>query len=175
MFKKHNIIGKFLLGFLITVTFFILGNTSIKAGCNECTKSSQCGTGYVCKNTCCILSTNPTNPPTKDNPFGNITPPDSVSKYTATPGRGVGSLIQIAIWVLIVVAGIYALFNFILAGYGFLSAGDDAKKIAGAWAKIWQTALGLTVAAGSLVLARIFGQLIFGDPTFIMNLRIPTI
>ncbi|MCX6705126.1 MAG: hypothetical protein NT162_02200 [Candidatus Woesebacteria bacterium] len=53
-----------------------------------------------------------------------------------------------------------------------MSAGDDPKKVAGAWAKIWQTALGLAVAAGALVLAAIFGQLIFGSPTAILN---PTI
>lgn len=106
------------------------------------------------------------------NPFGNITPPESVAKYSDNPGQGIGNLIQTVIWVLIVGAGVYALFNFILAGYAFLSAGDDPKKVAGAWAKIWQTALGLLVAAGSFVLAAIFGQLIFGKWDFILN---PTI
>ena len=108
-----------------------------------------------------------------DNPFGTITPPNAISG--GDPGRGIGNLIQTVIQILIVVAGIYSLFNLIFAGYGFLSAGDDAKKIAGAWAKIWQTAVGLIVAAGSIVLARIFGKLIFNDPTFITNPIIPTL
>lgn len=106
------------------------------------------------------------------NPFGTINPPASVAK---DPGTGIGSLIQTVIWALIVIAGVYGLFNLILAGYAFLSAGDDPKKVAGAWAKIWQTALGLTVAAGSFILARIFGQLIFGDPNFILQPTIPTL
>jgi hypothetical protein len=106
------------------------------------------------------------------NPFGVISPPASVSKYANSPAQGIGNIIQIVIWVLIVGAGIYALFNFVLAGYAFLSAGDDPKKIEGAWAKIWQTAIGLLFAAGAFVLAAIFGQLIFGNPTFILN---PTI
>lgn len=106
------------------------------------------------------------------NPFGSIDPPASINEYADNPGQGIGNLIQTVIWVLIVGAGVYALFNFILAGYAFLSAGDDAKKVAGAWAKIWQTALGLLVAAGAFVLAAIFGELIFGRWDFILN---PTI
>ncbi|EKE12627.1 MAG: hypothetical protein ACD_13C00149G0009 [uncultured bacterium] len=110
---------------------------------------------------------------TDSNPFGSIKPPAGISDGDA--GQNIGNLIQTVIWVLIVGAGIYALFNFILAGYGFLSAGDDPKKVAGAWAKIWQTALGLLVAAGAFVLAAIFGELIFGQWDFILNPKIPTL
>jgi len=73
---------------------------------------------------------------------------------------------------LIVGAGIYAVINLVLAGYAFMSAGDDPKKVAGAWAKIWQTLLGLAFAAGAFVLAAIFGQLIFKDPGALLQLRI---
>lgn len=110
------------------------------------------------------------------NPFGTISPSSlPLAKYGGQPGAAIGSLIQYAAWILIVGAGVYALFNFILAGYAFMSAGDDPKKVAGAWAKIWQTALGLAVAAGAFVLAALFGQLIFGNPMFILNPTIPTL
>ena len=109
------------------------------------------------------------------NPFGTISPPAGLEKYSGEPGTALGTLIQYAAWILIVGAGIYALFNFILAGYAFMSAGDDPKKVAGAWAKIWQTALGLAVAAGAFVLAALFGQLIFGQWDFILNPKIPTL
>lgn len=105
------------------------------------------------------------------NPFGTIEVPKSALSGK-DPGQAIGSLIQLAIGILIVGAGIYALINLVLAGYAFMSAGDDAKKVAGAWAKIWQTLMGLAFAAGAFVLAAIFGQLIFGDPTFILK---PTI
>ena len=106
------------------------------------------------------------------NPFGQIKPPAALSAYGSSPSGAIGMLIERVIQVLIVGAGIYALFNFIIAGYSFLSAGDDAKKVAGAWAKIWQTVLGLAFAAGAFVLAAIFGQLIFNDPTFILHPQI---
>ncbi len=108
----------------------------------------------------------------QQNPFGTIAQPTQLTSFGTDPGVAIGKLIQLAIWILITVAGVYALFNFILAGYSFLSAEGDPKKIEGAWAKIWQSALGLAVAAGALVLAAIFGILIFGSATAILN---PTI
>jgi hypothetical protein len=112
----------------------------------------------------------------QNNPFGTITPPSSLSKFgISDPGTAIGTLIQYIIWILIIGAGIYALINLILAGYSFMSAGDDAKKVAGAWAMIWQTMLGLALAAGAFVLAAIFGQLIFGNWEFILNPVLPTL
>jgi hypothetical protein len=106
------------------------------------------------------------------NPFGTIAAPSQLAHFGTDPGAAIGKLIQLAIWILIIGAGIFALFNFILAGYTFLSAEGDPKKIESAWAKIWQSVLGLAVAAGALVLAAVFGQLIFGSATAILN---PTI
>ncbi|MEK7184547.1 MAG: hypothetical protein AAB683_00220 [Patescibacteria group bacterium] len=105
--------------------------------------------------------------------FGTITPPSPIANITG--GEGIGRLLNMGLKLLIVIAGIYALFNLIFAGYAFMSAGDDAKKVAGAWAKIWQSLLGLAVAAGAFVLAALFGQLIFGQWDFILNPQIPTL
>ena len=106
--------------------------------------------------------------------FGNISPPAALSKFNGPEGIGIGSLLNTLLKGMIVIAGIWTLLNLVLAGYGFLSAGDDPKKITGAWSKIWQSLLGLAIAAGAFTLAAIFGQLIFGDPTFILNPTIPT-
>jgi hypothetical protein len=108
------------------------------------------------------------------NPFGSVTVPSPIAtKFGSDPAVAIGKLIQFALRGLIVVAGIYALFNLVLAGYDFIGAGDDSKKVAGAWAKITQTILGLAVAAGAFVLAALFGQLIFGDPMFLLQPVIP--
>lgn len=111
----------------------------------------------------------------QNNPFGSVEIPEPIkTRFGATPEGAIGRLIQFALRGLIVVASIYALFNLVLAGYAFMSAGDDSKKVAGAWAKITQTIIGLAVAAGSFVLAAIFGQLIFGDWNFLLQPSIPT-
>lgn len=100
--------------------------------------------------------------------FGNVTAPPGVNQYTGGISDFVGNIVKL----LIVIAALYSLFNFIFAGYGFLSAGDDPKKIKDAWSKIWQTVLGLTIAAGSFILAAIFGRIIFGDPYALLQIRV---
>ena len=85
---------------------------------------------------------------------------------------GLPTFIGNVIKTLIVVAGLYAVFNFVLAGYAFMSAGGDPKKIADAWAKIWQTILGLIIAAGAFVIAALVGLLLFRDTDALLQLRI---
>jgi hypothetical protein len=104
--------------------------------------------------------------------FGRVNPPPGVNQYSGEFLAGFPNFINNVLKFLIVVAGVYALFNFVVAGYSFMSAGDDPKKVAGAWSKIWQTVLGLAFAAGAFVLAAIFGQIIFGDPNALLQLRI---
>jgi hypothetical protein len=109
----------------------------------------------------------------QSNPFGSVSLPSGLSKYGSDPGVAFGKLIQFSLRGLIVVAGLYALFNLLFAGYSFMSAGDDAKKVAGAWAQIYQTIIGLAVAAGSFVLAALFGQLLFDNWLFLLQPTIP--
>ncbi len=99
--------------------------------------------------------------------FGTVQPPPGVSQYT-----GLTQFISNIVKLLIVGAGIYALFNLVTAGYAFMSAGGDPKKIADASAKIWQTLVGLLVAAGAVVLAAIFGRLIFGNANALLQITI---
>ncbi len=107
--------------------------------------------------------------------FGQIEAPEALNKFGTVEQGALGKLIDLVIRTLIVGAGIYALINLVLAGYAFISAGDDPKKVAGAWAKIWQTLLGLAVAAGSFVLAAIFGKLVFNDYMFLLKPKIPSL
>lgn len=107
------------------------------------------------------------------NPFGQVAAPAALNSFGSQPGPAIGRLVQLGLRALIVGAGVYALFNLILAGYSFMSAGDDSKKVAGAWAQIWQTMLGVAVAAGSFVLAAILGKLLFNDYNFLLMPSIP--
>lgn len=105
------------------------------------------------------------------NPFGNINPPPGVNNFASGTIQGIPILLNIILRTLIVGAGIFAVFNFILAGYGYISAGGDPKKIADAGSKIFQSIIGVTVAAGAFVIAGILGQILFGDPGALLNLR----
>jgi hypothetical protein len=85
------------------------------------------------------------------------------------PGGGIIGLLTNILRLIFVVAGIYALFNFIIAGYQYMTAGGDAKALTAAWSRIWQTLVGLIIIVGSFVLAVLFGALFFGDATFILR------
>jgi hypothetical protein len=66
-------------------------------------------------------------------------------------------------------AGIFALLNFIVAGMMYMNAGGDAKYLGLAWAKIWQTLLGLAIMVSSFAMAALFGYLFFGDAGYMLN------
>lgn len=104
------------------------------------------------------------------NPFLNLGSPPWYTTYNSN-GSGLFVLMNNLIKFAIILAGLYTLLNLILAGYSFLGAGGDPKNIAKAWEKIWQSLLGLLIVAGSIVIAMIAGQLIFGDPTMLIQPR----
>jgi hypothetical protein len=111
------------------------------------------------------------DPPKPPGFFGKVSAPQGVSQY----GDFQTGMIKFAnnlLKLIITGAAIFAFINIIIAGYNFLGAGGDSKKIESAWSKIWQSFLGLLIVAGSFVLAAIFGYLIFGDPGAILSPQI---
>lgn len=104
--------------------------------------------------------------------FGTVEPPEAIKKYGVDINAGPIKFANNVLKLIIVGAGIFTFFNIIIAGYGFLSAGGDTKKVEQAWNKIWQSLLGLAFVAGSFVLAAIFGWLIFRDPRAILSPQI---
>lgn len=82
---------------------------------------------------------------------------------------GVGLFISNILRLVFVVAGIWAFINFIIAGFQYMSAGGDPKALNAAWARIWQSLIGLVFVVGSFALAALIGQLLFGDPSAILN------
>jgi hypothetical protein len=112
--------------------------------------------------------------PSKPEPtsfFGQVAKPQGIAKYGDFQ-TGLVKFTNVLLKLIIGVAGLFAFFNIIIAGYTFMGAGGDPKKVEQAWAKIWQSLLGLLFVAGSFVLAAIFGWLIFGDARAIL---VPTI
>ena len=96
------------------------------------------------------------------NPIGNIAAPQVIQNYGTGP-EGLLVFLNNILRLLVAVGGLWAFFNLIMAGYGFLGASDDPKKMEAAWAKIWQSLMGLLFIVGSFVLGAIFGYIIFGD------------
>ena len=95
--------------------------------------------------------------------FGNILPPEGVSQYIAQAGGKPGDALFLFINNIIkmagVIAGIYAVIQFIMAGYTYISANGDPKAMERAWAMIWQSMLGLLIIGAAFTLAAVIGKL----------------
>ena len=105
--------------------------------------------------------------------FGTIQPPEAIKNYDSSP-QGLFTFLNNIMKLMIVGAGIFALVNFILAGYMFISANGDAQKVEQAFAKIWQSLIGLLVAGGAFILAGVIGLLVFGDASAILQPKLYT-
>lgn len=107
--------------------------------------------------------------------FGNIENPLKKISGNGYPGLEEGGLIQFLnnlLRLVVMIGGVFAFLNLVLAGYGFMSAGEDPKAITRAWAKIWQSLVGLLLIVASFILAAIFGYLLFGDARAILQPKI---
>lgn len=103
---------------------------------------------------------------------GSITNP--LNKYggiegTAGAAGGLTQFMSNILRLVFVAAGVIALLNILSAGFQFMNAGGDAKLIVEAWKKIWISLVGLVILVSSFALAALFGYLIFGDATYILN------
>lgn len=103
---------------------------------------------------------------------GKVKPPFFfIGKY-ATYQTGITAFISNIIRLLTIVAGLWMLINFILAGLQFISSQGDEKAVAAAWNKIYNSIIGMVVIVVAYALVALLSYLLFGDPGFILK---PTI
>src|SRR5260221_13052033 len=108
------------------------------------------------------------------NPFGTVPPPPGVVKFAGGSIAGVTPFITVLLRTMVVGIGIYARLNFLRAGYGFLGAGGDPKKIEMVGAKIWQLILGVVIGAGAFFLFAILVLFLFVKPNFFLYPKFST-
>lgn len=103
-------------------------------------------------------------------PIGKIIAPTNIAS-ALVGGKLTGpiSFMNSILRIIFIVAGIWALFNVILAGIGFMNAGGDPKKFTQSWDRIWQTLLGLFIITISFLFAAIVGIIFFKNPTAILQ------
>lgn len=116
----------------------------------------------------------PALPPDSSPVFGEITPPDAVSRYGVIGGSGGGPVAFVSnlISLVVLVAGIWTLFNVLLAGFTLVTADGDSKKIGEMGSKITNTFLGLLVMLAAPLLTALIGLFFFGSATYFLQ---PTI
>ena len=70
------------------------------------------------------------------------------------------TIISNIIGFLTVVAGLWFIFNVIIAGYGWLAAGGDKQKLGEAQAKLTSSVIGLTVVVVGIFFVRLIATLL---------------
>jgi len=100
-----------------------------------------------------------------DDIVGTLTAPSGIpSEVTST-----NPLLRTIIIFLITLASLYSFIQFILGGFGIISAGGDSAKVETAQKQITNAIIGLVVIGASFLIAAIVGKLLFGRADFIFN------
>ena len=103
---------------------------------------------------------------------GKVKPPFFfIGKY-ATYQTGITAFISNIIRLLTIVAGLWMLINFILAGLQFISSQGDEKAVAAAWNKIYNSIIGLVVIAVAFGLISLISFLLTGNAGTFLNITI---
>jgi len=115
--------------------------------------------------------------PTPSPFYGNVDLPDYLDRFVTAGGENVagGALVvifNIFLRLTLVIAGFFAIWKFIEAGYSFMNAGGQPEKITEARDKITFTIFGLLIMASALVLAGIIGLIFYQDATAIISPKI---
>lgn len=98
--------------------------------------------------------------------FGSINNP--VSSYGSV-NTGLPSFITNIITVIFAGAGLYAFFNLMIAGFSYITAAGDEKKIAAATNSINMSLMGLVIMVGAAAITAIISFVLYKDPTAILS------
>jgi hypothetical protein len=89
--------------------------------------------------------------------MGTIEPPVAGNPYFAEGGLFlfIGNIFKLAG----TIGGLFFIIQVITAGYEYITAGGDSKKIDAAWSKIWQSILGIIIIASAFTLAGVIERI----------------
>ncbi len=109
-----------------------------------------------------------------DSDFGTINPPPGVDKYNQEAEIGIIIFISNMIRLATIVAGIWTLINFVLAGWIYLTNSDDPDAGSKVSQQMINTVIGLVIVVLAYSIAGLIGLLVFGDASFILNPELTT-
>lgn len=107
--------------------------------------------------------------------FGKVTPAGNMNNFANDPLQGLIHVGNVGLTIVMIVAALYCLLNFLLAGYDYITSNGDTKKTAQANQRISNAVIGLVIIVLTPLAGLLLGLIIFKDPTAILNPVIPTI
>lgn len=101
------------------------------------------------------------------NPLETVSP----GGYTNV-GTGLPSFITNVITIIFIAGGLYAFFNLMIAGFSYITAAGDTKKIEAATQSINTTLIGLVIMVAAAAITGIVSFVLFGSATAILAPKI---
>lgn len=95
--------------------------------------------------------------------IGEIKQPTALNEIVGTGKGGQEAIYTLISRVFVVIgtaAGIFFVIQILLAGFAYISASGDQKKTEAAWAKIYQSIIGLLIISSAFVIASVIGGLL---------------
>ncbi len=145
-----------------------------------CSSDANCPSGDFCdaNNYCHVGSPTkvPQLPADIDQTFGTIDAPPGVAEFNQQAG-GIGIILFFSnlIRLITVVAGLWTMINFIIAGFTYVTSADNPSAIEKIGPKLSSSVIGLAIIVASYTLAAVLGLILFGDASFIISPEIPSI
>ena len=106
--------------------------------------------------------------------FGTIDKPQGIDRFESGVEGEIGiltffsSLLQVAT----VIAGLWVLLNFILAGYEYITSQGDTGAHAKVRQKLTNSVMGLVIIAISYTVIAVLGLILFGSASYFLNPQI---
>ena len=103
--------------------------------------------------------------------FGRVQPPLGVDRYNAQSPDNLGIVLFISnlIKLATLIAGIWVLINFILAGYTYLNSAGDSGAHSKVRDQMTMSVIGLVIIVTSYTLTALISYVVFGDPGYVLN------
>ncbi len=96
---------------------------------------------------------------------GVVTVPDGIPSEIGKTGDFVSGLVRF----IMIVGGVFSLWQFLSGGFQFISSGGDKGKVAEAQQKINMSLIGLVVMTSSFIIVAIASMILYGSPTAILS------
>lgn len=103
--------------------------------------------------------------------IGTVTLPTGIPTATSSIGPFISTIIRF----IIIVAGLFTLWQFLTGGLGMITGGADKGKMTEAQNKITMAITGLVIIAASFLIIAIVSQVLFGSFTAILAPEIQSV
>jgi len=110
-------------------------------------------------------------PPSRNDVVGTLSAPQSVIEKPQQAGSFMSAIISF----IVVIAGVYALWQLLTGGLGYVTSNGDKAKVQESTQKILMAILGLFVIGASFIIAAVVSRLLFGNSSVIFSPTLKTV